>query len=253
MPYFSNEMYKHQKCVYIGKGCFLAESSCFTSSLAYTTNVTSINSIQTEANSTNLEWILVVTFVALVIVICAFFNIFQFYRNKHLSEDIEMQRQIHANTEYDKNVMVKSAELTSSYNTDEEDNPAKKRKIKTNKSKSCSLPPLEQLPVLTTVKQVLHQSTDTLTLQRSHRKSLLGSVTSLQPRSDSPETVKEGKKISILGEIKYVTSKYLQSLLKNNDDKEGEKKTKEREETQEREEKSQEREEETQEREEETQ
>lgn len=90
--------------------------------------------------------------------------------------------------EYDKNVMVKSAELTSSYNTDEEDNPAKKRKIKTNKSKSCSLPPLEQLPVLTTVKQVLHQSTDTLTLQRSHRKSLLGSVTSLQPRSDSPET-----------------------------------------------------------------
>lgn len=52
------------------------------SSLAYTTNVTPINSIQTEANSTNLGWILVVTLMAVVIVICAFFNIFQFYRNK---------------------------------------------------------------------------------------------------------------------------------------------------------------------------
>lgn len=58
----------------------------------------------------------------------------------------------------------------------------------TNKSKSCSLPPLPPLPVLTPVKQVLHQSTGTPTLRGSPPRSLLGSVTFPQPRSDSPVT-----------------------------------------------------------------
>lgn len=73
--------------------------------------------------------------------------------------------------------------------SDEFSSPIKKKADNgTNKSKSCSLPPLPPLPVLTPVKQVLHQSTGTPTLRRSPRRSLLGSVTSPQPRSDSPVT-----------------------------------------------------------------
>lgn len=70
--------------------------------------------------------------------------------------------------------------------SDESSSPIKKKADNgTNKSKSCSLPLLPPLPVLTPVKQVLHQSTGTPTLRRSPRRSLLGSVTSPQPRSDS--------------------------------------------------------------------
>lgn len=70
---------------------------------------------------------------------------------------------------------------------DESSSPIKKKAVTdTNNSKSCSLQPLPPLSVLTPVKQVLHQSTDTPTLHRRPRRSLLGSVTSPQPRSDSP-------------------------------------------------------------------
>lgn len=75
--------------------------------------------------------------------------------------------------------------------SDESSSPIKKKADNgtcTNKSKSCRLPPLPPLPVLTPVKQVLHQSTGTPTLRRSSRRSLLGSVTFPQPRSDSPVT-----------------------------------------------------------------
>lgn len=73
--------------------------------------------------------------------------------------------------------------------SDESSSPIKKKADNgTNKSKYCSLPPLPPLPVLTPVKQVLHQSTGIPTLRRSPRRSLLGSVTSPQPRSDSPVT-----------------------------------------------------------------
>lgn len=68
--------------------------------------------------------------------------------------------------------------------SDESSSPIKKNADNgTNKSKSCSLPPL---PPLTPVKQVLHQSTGTPTLRMSPRRLLLGSVTFPQPRSDSP-------------------------------------------------------------------
>lgn len=73
--------------------------------------------------------------------------------------------------------------------SDESSSPIKKKANNgINKSKYCSLPPLPPLSVLTPVKQVLYQSTGTPTLRRSPRRSLLGSVTFPQPRSDSPVT-----------------------------------------------------------------
>lgn len=67
---------------------------------------------------------------------------------------------------------------------DESSSPIKKKAVtgtNVNNSKSCSLPPLPPLSVLTPVKQVLYQSMDTPTLHRSPRGSLLGSVTSPNP------------------------------------------------------------------------
>lgn len=48
--YFSDKIYMYQNCVNVGHGCFLADPSCYTTSLAYTTNVTTINNTQTEAS-----------------------------------------------------------------------------------------------------------------------------------------------------------------------------------------------------------
>lgn len=48
--YFSDKIYMYQNCVNVGHGCFLADPSCYTTSLAYTNNVTAINNTQNEAN-----------------------------------------------------------------------------------------------------------------------------------------------------------------------------------------------------------
>lgn len=71
--------------------------------------------------------------------------------------------------------------------SDKSSSPFKKKADNgTNKSKSCSLPPLPPLPVLTPVKQVLHQSTGTPT--QVSKKVTLRICNFPQPRSDSPVT-----------------------------------------------------------------
>lgn len=52
-PYLSDEMYKHQNCVWIKEGCFLAESACYSKSTSFpiTTIDTSTNNIKTENNN----------------------------------------------------------------------------------------------------------------------------------------------------------------------------------------------------------
>lgn len=54
--YFSDKIYMYQNCVNVGHGCFLADPSCYTTSLAYTNDVTTINNTQAEANKMDV-WI----------------------------------------------------------------------------------------------------------------------------------------------------------------------------------------------------
>lgn len=56
--YFSDEIYMYQNCVNVGHGCFLADPSCYTTSLAYTNDVTTINNTQAEAINKNF-WLTV--------------------------------------------------------------------------------------------------------------------------------------------------------------------------------------------------
>lgn len=80
--YFSDKIYMYQNCVIVGHGCFLADPSCYTTSLAYTNNVTTINNTQTEASRMNV-WIFVVS-VTGVILICIVIVLYFCYRNKQL-------------------------------------------------------------------------------------------------------------------------------------------------------------------------
>lgn len=62
--YFSDKIYMYQNCVNVGRGCFLADPSCYTTSLAYTNDVTTINNTQAEAMDV---WMLVGSMAFLLI------------------------------------------------------------------------------------------------------------------------------------------------------------------------------------------
>lgn len=56
-PYFSNEIYKYQNCISIGKGCFLAEPHCNRTTTTKTITATSRYSTEKTSIHKHEEWI----------------------------------------------------------------------------------------------------------------------------------------------------------------------------------------------------
>lgn len=80
--YFSDKIYMYQNCVNVGHGCFLADPSCYTTLLAYTNNVTTINNTQNDANEMKV-WILVGSVMGVMVLICIVIVLYFCCRNKH--------------------------------------------------------------------------------------------------------------------------------------------------------------------------